>query len=216
MKLHHIFIGDIHGQVRHVERALALEGKKIFVGDFMDSFTRPIEDHKKCLDLVIEAIEKGEAEAIYGNHELSYIMPRHRCSGHNSSGKWLMDNYKTRLARLFKPYILLEGPTLISHAGLTRSIWQEEELTLDLLPQILDEWWPNPHSPMHQIGRARGGPDDIGGMFWCDFNHEFCPIPELPQIFGHTAGKGIRQRDNAYCIDCLHNSDDFLQLDIDK
>jgi hypothetical protein len=211
----YVFVGDIHGKVDKVEEALSREGKKIFVGDFIDSFDHSVEDHKKCYDLVFDAIDKDEAQAILGNHELSYLRPtRHRCSGYESGRDYLMSHYGNMILDRFEPYLLLNENVLVSHAGLTRSIWQEEQLTLELLPRVLEDWWPNLQSPMHFIGRARGGPDDVGGMFWCDFRYEFIAVPELMQIFGHTRGRGIRQQENAFCIDCLDYEESFLEMDL--
>lgn len=210
----YIIAGDVHGKWERVEEALAKEGKKIFVGDFQDSFDRSIADHAKCYDLVLEAIDKGEARAIFGNHELSYMMGHHRCSGYTSARKDMFVSYEKRISDKFEPYLLLAPDFLVSHAGLTEHIWEMENLTLDSLSKKLDEWWPDTHSPMHQIGRYRGGWATVGGLFWCDFNAEFEPITGLNQVFGHTAGKGIRKRGNAYCIDCLDHENSYLELDL--
>jgi len=210
----HIFVGDIHGKVEQVERALAKEGKKIFVGDFMDSFDRSWESHARCLDLVLKAIKQGEAEAIYGNHELSYLMPQHNCSG------WTEKNQETVLQRradieaLFKPFILLSDRFLVSHAGLTEQIWKEKHLTFENLESTLRRWWPKTRSPMHWIGHYRGGFYNVGGMFWCDFRAEFRPIKGLTQVFGHTAGDSIRQLGDNFCIDCLDFKHEFLEMDL--
>lgn len=215
--MRHIFIGDIHGKSEIVEEALSKEGKKIFVGDFIDSFDRSIKDHRKCFELVLAAIKTGEAESIFGNHELSYLMTQHRCSGHTSARRYLMQEFELEIRKHFKPYILLRKDFLVSHAGLTKQIWDRNSLSLETLPQALAEWWPDPRSPMHQIGQCRGGSDPTGGLFWCDFNQEFEPVPELTQVFGHTAkgGAGIRREGDSYCIDCLERSKEFLELDLE-
>ena len=110
----YVFIGDIHGKVDAVKAALDKEGKKIFVGDFIDSYDHSIEDHKTCYDLVFDAIDKGDAEAIYGNHELSYIVPDiHRCSGWNGERQMLMTHYSKMIQDRFKPFIFLNKTTLI-------------------------------------------------------------------------------------------------------
>jgi len=215
----YVFVGDVHGKVRAVEAALAREGKKIFVGDFIDSFDHPVEDHKICYDLVLEAIDKGEAEALFGNHELSYLMPnKHRCSGFDATRATLMYAYKERLFQKFKPYLLLRENFLVSHAGLTKTIWDVKNLDISTLSDTLAKWWANEQSAMHWVGRARGGPDRCGGLFWCDFNHEFRPVDELEQVFGHTRGMGIRTFDRRnWCIDTLdwHKDDPhFLELEI--
>ena len=208
------FIGDIHGKVEQVERALAMEGKKIFVGDFQDSFTRSPEDHAKCLDLVLAAVDTGEVEAIYGNHELSYIMEHHKCSGWDTKRWHVMVDRAEQIKAKFKTHILISPDILVTHAGLTNQLWEKHNLSRDTMTHTLDAWWPNPKSPMHQIGRYRGGWDEYGGLFWCDWNAEFEPVPGLTQIFGHTAGKGIRQVEQNFCIDCLDHENSFLHMEI--
>lgn len=216
----YVFVGDIHGKVAEVEAALAMDGRKIFVGDFIDSWDRTVEDHRKCYELVLDAVEKGEADVIFGNHELSYLVPyhrKHRCSGYDKHRAYLMLGLQDRIEKAFKPYIFLAPDFLVSHAGLTSQIWENHKLTIESLPQVLEQWWPDLGSPMHGIGYARGGGDKWGGMFWCDYNQEFEPVTGLRQVFGHTRGRGngIRQAGNSYCIDCLdYDKNTFLELEI--
>ena len=209
------FVGDIHGKVDQVKRALDMDGQIIFVGDFMDSFDRNLEDHEECLKLVIGAIKVKKARAIYGNHELSYIFPHHECSGWNLHRKMLMQRYCTEIRTLFEPYILLEPRVLISHAGLTDQIWKGEKLSVKKLDIKLSQWWPDLGSPMHWIGLYRGGLDKVGGMFWCDWNAEFQPVKGLTQIFGHTVGAKIRQIEQSFCIDCLDHEHKFLHMEFE-
>jgi len=210
----HIFVGDVHGKVEQVERALDKEGRKIFVGDLMDSFDRSWADHAKCLDLVLSAVGAGEADVIYGNHELSYLQPHHKCSGWTEDRCLMMRQYRQQIETTFKPYILLSDRFLVSHAGLTEQIWKEKHLTFENLESTLQGWWPKTSSPMHWIGYYRGGFNSVGGMFWCDFRAEFRPIKGLTQVFGHTAGDSIRQLGDNFCIDCLDKKHDFLEMDL--
>jgi hypothetical protein len=214
------FIGDIHGKVNAVEKALALEGRKIFVGDFIDSWNRSPEDHDKCLKLVLEAIEQKEpVEAIYGNHELSYIIPQHRCSGYKYIHEQIMNRYKERIKQAFKPFILLDKDFLVSHAGLTKDLWDNESLTFENLSETLNKWWEDPYSPMHWIGMARGGRSYYGGLFWCDFEREFKHVPGLTQVFGHTRGnitRVIEEGEHAsFCIDNLDSKLEFLNWELE-
>ena len=214
------FVGDVHGKVEAVREALSRDGQIIFVGDFIDSFDKSIMEHDECYRLVIDAIEKKKARAIYGNHELSYLMHRHRCSGWTYERGRVVNKYEGKIRELFEPHIFLTPEFLVSHAGLSKFIWDKEQLSIDLLPQILAEWWHDESSPAHWIGKYRGGLDPCGGLFWCDFNVEFQEIPELTQVFGHTAKRGpgakrgIRQTGNSYCIDCLDREQTFLTLEV--
>ena len=210
----YVFVGDIHGKCNLVEEALSKEGMKIFVGDFQDSFDRSTADHAKCNELVLAAIDKGEARAIFGNHELSYMMNHHRCSGYDYKRQQMFQTYEKEIRQKFEPYIMLDENFLVSHAGLTKQIFDDEKLTIELLPDVLHDWWENKESPMHYIGRARGGFAKVGGMFWCDYRYEFEPIPDLIQVFGHTRGTCIRQHGTNYCIDCLDYEVSFLEMDI--
>ena len=213
----YIFIGDIHGKVEQVERALAMKGKKVFVGDFIDSYDRTTEQHKECYDLVFDAIDKGEAEAIYGNHELSYILPHtHRCSGWDDERDMLMTHYSQMIQDRFKPFIFIKPNLLITHAGLDKVIWDQEAFSLNNLCQALAEMWPDVASPVHWIGYSRGGRKSVGGIFWNDFHREHTPIPKLKQIFGHTRGKGIRVNKSSTCIDCLDLEHKFLEVEIEE
>lgn len=199
-------VGDIHGKVEVVEHALSMEGQVIFVGDFMDSSNRSPEDHRKCLRLVLDAITAGKARAIYGNHELSYLISRHRCSGFQRMHSAIMVDMQDEIAERFESHILLAPDFLVTHAGLTNQIWEQFKLSREILDAQLCEWWKDHESPMHWIGQSRGGYEPVGGTFWCDFNAEFQPVPGLKQVFGHTrrGGKnGIRRIEDSYCIDCL-------------
>lgn len=209
------FVGDIHGKVDVVKRALDYDGRVVFVGDFIDSYDKTVTEHDECFRLVIEAIRSGKAKACYGNHELSYLMPDpHRCSGYEYHRSVLMRKYESDIGELFDSFIII-GDTLISHAGLTNQMWQEFSLTKENFVDRLNEWWADPKSPMHYIGRYRGGRAPYGGLFWCDFTVEFQSIEGLKQIFGHTRGRDIRMVGNSYCIDCQDFKPTFLELEIE-
>lgn len=221
----HIFVGDVHGKVEAVKEALSKEGKKIFVGDFMDSFEHDVQEHEECLQLVLKAIEAGEAEACFGNHELSYLMPFHRCSGYTDDRAAVMRTYGDQLRKLFKPYIFVAPDFLVSHAGLTGHIWNEYRIERENLKETLEKWWENgavkssgqapKYRPIHWIGRTRGGINKVGGLFWCHFPNEFIPVKGLKQVFGHTRGSEIRRIEDNWCIDCLDfQKNTFLELDL--
>lgn len=211
----YIFIGDIHGKVEVVKEALALDGFKIFTGDFVDSFNRTTSEYGSCLRLVLDAIDAGTCRAVYGNHELSYIFPaQHKCSGNNWSTNQLIRAFGAEIREKFESHIWLENTVLVTHAGLTNQLWNSHGLTFDNLDKTLSEWWDDLFSPMHWVGYARGGRNDYGGTFWCDYNIEFQPVPGLIQVFGHTPGTDIRKIDENYCIDCLDRATKFLGLEI--
>lgn len=214
MSVKYVFVGDIHGKVEAVEAALAKDGHKVFVGDFCDSFDRTVDDYEKCLTLVMDAIERSEATAIFGNHELSYLMPtKHRCSGYTTSTESMLVPHVGRMRKLFLPFLEIGDDWLVTHAGLHPDVAMA-------LPETWEDEFTNPTSPMHWIGRARYGRDPVGGLFWCDFNSEFKPIDGMNQIFGHTRHKTtdirtVKGKDSInYCIDCLDTKIQFLEIEI--
>lgn len=224
-----LIVGDLHGKVEIVERALAQEHPVVFLGDIMDSWDRPIEHHLKCFDLIFDAIDAGKATCVYGNHELSYLMNKMRCSGWNPKMAKYVDatpsgdeapthdryegGLRTQMAKRFD-YFQLYDNVLITHGGLDKVLWDKFNLTLDNLAQTLAEWCANPDSPAYWIGRFRGGFDYRGGIFWNDFGHEHTPIPELIQIVGHTGGDKLRTNGTTTCIDYFDHRHDFYYTEL--
>jgi len=109
------------------------------------------------------------------------------------------------------PFVKLPEHFIVTHAGIHK----------DVLPHLDELEFANVDSPLHNIGWARGGRSRAGGIFWCDFNDEFIPIPGVNQIFGHTAyggRNGIRTMHTEdslnYCIDCLDHKVEFLKLEL--
>lgn len=216
----YVFVGDIHGKVECVQEALDRDGFKVFVGDIMDSYDRPPKDHKECLELVLGACIREEAVCLYGNHELSYTHAR-PCSGYKWEHMEIVQEYKNLIHKHFKHYFSPCENFLVTHAGLTKQLWEDhylgglEEWGDVLL--ILDKWSADKSSPAWYVGNCRGGWMPYGGIYWCDFDREFQPIPDVTQVFGHTRakkGEGIRQIENSFCIDCLDENMQFLEIEL--
>jgi hypothetical protein len=210
-----LFVGDVHGKVEIVEDALAQEHPVIFVGDILDSYDRTIDNHLKCLELIFKAIDDGKAQCLFGNHELSYMYEHMRCSGYKPVTQMHMDGgVREDMWKRFKHFIFIKPNLLITHAGLTKQLWDKHHLSLESLEETLLRWSQNIHSPAYNIGAARGGWEIAGGIFWCDWNEEFIPIPGLNQIVGHTRGKTLRQVENSFCIDYNDFKKEFFYYDV--
>lgn len=205
-----LVIGDLHGVHWVAQAALDTGLPVIFIGDYLDSFDKSRDDQLKTLDIVLTAArDREDVVALMGNHEMSYLSDRHQCSGFtNDFYTRLMSDfepgvtYLQAMSRYLEPWAFDEG-FLISHAGVSQRFLNENECTLeDALanPRLWDK-----------IGSTRGlgAPPHCGGIFWCDWNHEFEPIDDVPQIVGHTRAKmagQIQQKGNSYNIDCVaHN-----------
>lgn len=210
-----LIVGDIHGKVPVVERALAQESPVIFIGDYLDSYDRPVSDHIKCLELIEAAIDSGKAQALLGNHELSYLMARMRCSGWNSKTEMhIHGGWGHKLREKFLAFLFYEPNILITHGGLDNLIWTQYNLSLETMPETLAEWANDPNSPAYWIGQSRGGPKPCGGIFWCDFEREFTPVPGLIQIVGHTRGQTLRKNGKNFCIDYHDYLNDLFYYDL--
>ena len=194
-----LVVGDLHGQVDLVERAIDSGYPVIFLGDYLDSYSLSVSEQIDTLELILSHIN-GEIEdspvvaAMMGNHEMSYLNPTMRCSGYQPATFFHVSNMD--LSPLSQ-YVYHEG-FLLSHAGVSTLLLKNKEY--ESVDQYLEA------GDFLQIGYARGGNSPVGGLFWCDWNHEFYPIDGVPQIVGHTRGRGIRQKGNSYCVDCLEDS----------
>lgn len=225
----HIFIGDIHGQWEIVEEALSRDGVKVFVGDFVDSFTRTTEDMYKCYCLLMEYHHShpDELVCLFGNHELSYYHYNMRCSGWRTDTHEMMQDIKGPLHELLRSHYWFDedsdsAPTLVTHAGVS-STWLSQFDDDDMAWHELNQYSLDYAGPLFDIGRRRGGWAVCGGPFWCDYRDEFVHVPYINQIFGHTRGKGIRMFKHTNgdgtegfnaCIDCLEDGEpQFLEIE---
>lgn len=201
-----IVVGDIHGVHEIVDPVLATGQPVVFIGDYLDSYDRGIDDQLQTLHKVLTAVVDGKAVALMGNHELSYLDTNMRCSGFNSKLLYKLrqpfrgeQSYLSAMRQYLKPYHFAEG-FLISHAGVSR--WMLDRQDISLREYLDDEQFDD-------IGRARGGWAPVGGLYWCDWDEEFIPLPKQPQIVGHSrrVDRVIGVKGNSYCIDVLeHNN----------
>lgn len=224
-----IYVGDIHGNlsvIKYVDENFK-DYKKVFLGDYVDSFDFTRAEQFACIEMIISMSERGDTIALMGNHELSYLVDAMKCSGFARNFKDMLSWHQV-IAKMWKQLKYYdydaENKILVTHAGLCKYIWNELDVTFENLEDKLFEWIRDPNyvSPMYWIGNARGGADRVGGLMWCDWNSEFSGIEGLTQIVGHTGyidmhremDKGIRVRDGInYNLDCLGRVYEFLEFD---
>lgn len=199
-----LMIGDLHGNLEVVEHAIQQRttDRVVFIGDYLDSFNRSVEDQIQGLRLVLDAceVDPDRFTGLIGNHELSYIKDGEMCSGYSYTTDKLMVHLKTRCHKILRNYTFVDE-FLVSHAGLS-------QVLLDNLGVTVEEYLEN--QEYFQVGHRRGGYDDCGGLYWCDWNSEFEPVKGTPQIVGHTHYQytdGFKTKDIgnevSYNIDCL-------------
>lgn len=201
-----IVVGDLHGQVEIARRVLKVTKghyNVVFVGDYLDSFTRTPEEQFDTITTVVGAarFEPDRVTALLANHERSYLYDE-PCAGWNSQTHELVSYYRDIFRETLKDYVWLGDDILVTHAGVTLQAIPYKPDADDYRP-LVQEFLHGPYRTM--CGRARGGRDPVGGIYWCDFNYEFEPIPGIRQVFGHTRGNGIRTKGDNWCIDCLED-----------
>ena len=194
-----LVVGDLHGQVDLAKAAIDTGYPVVFVGDYLDSFRVGRDKQVETIEFVLDCIRKDLAIGLVGNHDLSYMLGYNQfpCSGHSKGFRTKL-MYKDLIQEMFqhlKYFTFAEG-FLISHAGVSNEFLKANNITLD---KYLED------GIFTDCGFARGGHCPVGGLLWCDWRFEFSPIPDQPQIVGHSRGDGIRKNGNSYCIDCLEN-----------
>jgi hypothetical protein len=221
-----IFIGDLHGDLEAFEKILITFPREeiVLLGDILDSFVFSVEQQIRLLQRVLEEISKGKVECLLGNHEYSYLLPNERCSGFNPATAAHMIHLQNDIWKYFDPFIWLdydEKKILITHAGLTKPLWESaSDPILDDIPNILDSWIKDIRtgsSPWLQCGKIRGGFSAVGGPIWCQYPNEFEEIPGLIQVFGHTRQEFLNLKEPTFCL-CQEDGkmDTVLQFDDKK
>lgn len=202
-----IIVGDIHGNVEKVKAWLAYKPEEVHValGDYLDSFCEPQERQLQTLELLLGS----DAVLLWGNHELNYV----------DHAPWLSAGYQYGLE---KPYIdLLEANIsrfraayavdgwLCTHAGVSEKIFKmvgdnpDPVAVADWLNVKMEKFVEERktfNSALFDIGHGRGGSAAIGGIFWYDHLREY-GLADCKQLFGHTAGKEVVQKENYICLD---------------
>ena len=194
-----LVIGDLHGKVDIVEAALSSGYFCVFVGDYVDAFDHDLTDQITTIQMVLSAVRTGQAAGLLGNHELSYLEDGMQASGFSYNTFMLMKSVQTSL---LIPFFECEG-FLISHAGVSNKILKGRSIEQYL--------WRDRF--FNDIGYTRGGSSACGGLYWCDWDHEFEPVPGVKQIVGHTRQDSIQEREGNYCIDVLDNCTDCLLIE---
>jgi len=193
-----LVIGDLHGQYEIAQKAVDTGMPLVFVGDYLDSFYRSVEDQIRTLRVAMDAMVTGQAIAIAGNHEISYMKANKRCGGYNPITQRYVNHIN--METLYD-WHRVEG-FLISHAGVSDRHLQSVNLTLD-------DYLYNGQEYYDSAGITRGGRHAVGGLRWCHYPSEFEPVKGVSQIFGHTRQRYglIAEKDNNWCIDVLEDGE---------
>lgn len=196
-----LIISDIHERhttLRAIEDALFPEADRIvFLGDFFDTFGKRIP--ATIAAWIKTHIDDSRIDWLWGNHDVHYAFPFGQCSGYDYHTQSILNEMMPpEIWRKFKPWVTV-GPFLVSHAGFVKETLHLKNQAQDAVSLAFEgkrhEYW--------NAGVARGGSNAIGGPVWLDWNFEFEPMSDIPQIVGHTViTQGPpKQKGNSWCLD---------------
>ena len=222
------FIGDIHGRDCWKEFVKdASIDKWVFVGDYCDSKDLTDYDIYSNLSEIIAFKQENQERVILllGNHDLPYLyedFDDYACSGFRFD-MWEELNCLFTVNRALFDYAFQYGELLCTHAGVDQ-VWFTESFKGSLSENIANQL-NHPKSKkqtnaLHQVGKARRGRHNTGGIFWCDKSELNHPLFGLRQIIGHTKVNEVEyhlflaERAELIYIDCLTKKSDFLTLEI--
>lgn len=212
----YLCIGDLHGRLEYATLLLSDKFKeyhKVFVGDYVDSFTEGREKQLRLVRLLLEASDREDVTCLIGNHELSYLKQGMRCSGWGSTTQYGMNHLRNLIFEKFVTHKWLTDTILVTHAGANGLVFDSKD---DITEALATD-----DKRLYNIGYYRGGTNTYGGIYWCDFWAEFEEIEGIIQIVGHTAARplraegvvGVVEMDNCFNVDCLDNVPEALIVD---
>lgn len=193
-----LIIADVHGDIDKLESFLDYrpEEEHIVAGDMFDSKIFGDEESLYCWKRVMWELNNrpDKFKYLWGNHDVAYLyQPPFTGSGHHTGTGF--DEYLEPY-RATMPVAMVRDNFLITHAGLNPDLVRYDDIHKQC-DWLNAEWLkyityiPQPYcthppsSPIVHIGKARGGMDDVGGIFWLDWTLE--PVSsKFNQIFGHT------------------------------
>ena len=217
-----LIFSDVHQNTKKLAKIIAHEKADINIclGDWFDSYFFDSDaDYKSTAVQLKEGfLAKSNNITLFGNHDLHYFFDtKHTiCSGYSLNNHSLINQAlgkaKSDVADKFHWFLFVDE-YLCSHAGLGKCflppmVKDNEDVYEYLTNQSNDCNIKIRSSQPHWFygaGRARGGPQNKGGLVWLDFDKEFAPIKGVKQIVGHTHRKNGRvtewQNTSNYCID---------------
>ena len=206
-----IVIGDVHGSTLWQEIVKKHSNcRYVFLGDYCDPYKDIAnEDVLENFKRIIEFKQENPEEVILllGNHDIHYLVDD-APMGSRFSLELMMDieELLVEYADSFQCVYSYDG-MLFTHAGVSLP-WFEEQFCGNIHGDIAEQLTRRADdTSLYDCGKARGGKQTYGGIFWADKEELNNLPPHVIQIVGHTRVPEITCRqevDSAvYFCDCL-------------
>lgn len=190
-------IGDIHNRISEAEMCIQYEqaDKVILLGDYFDQFDDTLEDAKRVAMWLRRSLKQENRIHLLGNHDIwyfySHLVPK--CPGNtDEKRREILKIFPDDIWRQMK-LLHIEGNVLFSHAGLRPQLFAHpvRGMSKDHLLERCERALQEPHNPILEAGRSRGGPAFQAGIIWQDWR-EMAFAGDWNQIVGHTPDITVR------------------------
>lgn len=209
---------DVHDGHERAESIIGRESPDmvVFLGDYFDG--REGRDPSGTARWLASSMRRPGRVHLLGNHDMHYLSdnPALFCTGRDPAVLEAVQGARVPWERA-APYCWLDGSLLCTHAGLSAAFVRaasggdSEAGARGVIGGAyaqLEAARSGAGAPLFGAGRARGGPQEAGGITWCDYS-EFEDIAGIRQVFGHTRGERVRgcmgPDTGHYCIDTSLN-----------
>lgn len=197
-----IIVGDIHGNVEKVKVFLDYksEVEHVALGDYLDSFTEPLERQLECLQLLMAS----NAILVWGNHDLHYLkIPLFQFPGYQQDHAAVYQGILEANIDRFKPSYVADG-WLCTHAGVHLGIADKQGDVMVLANMFNSSWESFLHN--RQEGYR------YKSIFKFDFMAEgsFAPA-NIKQVYGHD-DLSPAEFVNESCVSLACGSREFVYL----
>lgn len=208
-----IIIGDIHGDIEKAKVFLGHEPEKehIALGDYLDSFTEPVEQQLECLKLLMDS----NAVLLLGNHECHYLKyPLFQFAGYNFNHAQVFQDILEANIQRFKVAYAVDG-WLCTHAGVS-SQYTEQESDVTALAEMFNNSWEL-YLKHRLVDHHAVYP--YQSIFWFNFRIfvEGNLLPtNIKQIFGHVENNSPIVEEEYIALDTTNNSNGYWIYDTEK
>jgi hypothetical protein len=217
-----IVIGDIHGRpIWKLVVAKHPNDTIVFVGDYFDSkeghtAQDQIENFQQILELKLGRAEK--TILLTGNHDFHYLPFAGETYGGFQELKAI--DFSEAITPAYKRGLLQIcyrfGDYLISHAGLTKKWCRKFGVPFhDPMPALEKMWLERPiHFRFHpgESWEPTGDEPEQGPLWVRPNSLNKNKLPGFWQVVGHTQQPAIEIANKLILVDCLANSQQYLEI----